>query len=48
MITELRVRKMLKREKISYPSNESFDKRKKELRDLFSIFKEAASARPEE
>ena len=47
MITELRVRKMLKREKINYPTKEVFEKRKKELKDLFCIFKDVITARPE-
>ena len=42
MITELRIRKMLAREKIKYPTKESFEERKNELRELYSIFNEAA------
>lgn len=38
MITELRIRKMLAREKIKYPTKEQFDERKSELRDLYQIF----------
>ena len=38
MMTELRIRKMLAREKIKYPTAESFDQRKHELQDLYSAF----------
>ena len=39
MISELRIRKMLAREKIKYPTKESFVQRKQELRTLYSTFK---------
>ena len=42
MMTELRIRKMLSREKIShYPDKLSFDQRKQELKQLYSTFKNA-------
>ena len=41
MVNELRVRKMLAREKINYPTKESFNQRKKELSELFKIFNQA-------
>ena len=41
MISELRIRKMLAQEKIKYPTKELFESRKKELRDLYTIFNEA-------
>ena len=47
MVTELRVRKMLAREKINYPTKESLEHRKKELRDLYSIFNSAAKTKDE-
>lgn len=43
MITELRIRKMLAREKIKYPTKESFDSRKAELRQLYSTLNAAAT-----
>ena len=38
MMTELRIRKILAREKIKYPTREVFDSRQKELRELYSTF----------
>ena len=43
MITELRIRKMLAREKIRYPSMEAFDSRKAELRKLYNTLNAAAT-----
>ena len=41
MITELRIRKMLAREKINYPTHEAFAKRKAELRELYTTLSNA-------
>ena len=48
MITELRVRKMHKAEKMDYPSKEKFKKRKEELQDLVSIFTDVITAKPKD
>ena len=41
MITELRIRKMLDKKKISYPTKETLQKRKDELKELYQTFKSA-------
>ena len=43
MMTELRIRKMLAREKIKYPTKEQFDQRKNELKELYQTLNSAAS-----
>lgn len=45
MITELRIRKMLARQKIKYPTKESFTKRKNELIELYRTFQGVSTER---
>ena len=42
MMSELRIRTMLSREKIKYPTKESFIERKQELKQLYQAFNQAA------
>ena len=41
MVTELRIRKMLDKKKISYPSKEALQKRTEELNELYQTLKTA-------
>ena len=43
MITELRIRKILAKEKIKYPTKDSFDDRKIELTKLYTTLQRAVT-----